>query len=290
MFGIFRFEEDWGVNVSDINGVTGGLTYVSGNGLDFTSALAVHPSGQFLYVTDDDSDYITAYTIDSTTGDLTIIPGSPYGDECAHVTTCDPMGLYTGPYATGSMPESIAVDPSGKFAYVGNKSSNNISAYTIDGSTGILAAVPGSPFAAGMSPASVAIASSSAVPFKNFLVKAAIDEDRKTSFHVEGFFTLGKGSNGIYPLSETVTLQVGSYSVTVPSGSFKERDRFAYIFVGEIDGVDLNIRIYHVIGNDYIFTAEGKGDILSGVTNPVTIGLAIGDDEGSATVKADIDH
>jgi hypothetical protein len=169
--------------------------------------------------------------------------------------------------------------------------SNNLSAYTIDATTGALSPVPGSPFATGVGPASVAIASSSTTPFKEFLVEAAIDEDRKTSFHVEGFFTLGKGTDGIYPLfSEAVTLQVGSYSVTVPSGSFKERDRFEYLFEGEINGVDVKIGIYHIIGNDYIFTAEGRGDILSGVANPVTVGMAIGDDEGSATVKARIDH
>src|SRR5262249_20600847 len=45
----------------------------------------------------------------------------------------------------------------GTFAYVANSGSNNVSAYTIDSTTGALIPVPGSPFAAGVKPASVVI-------------------------------------------------------------------------------------------------------------------------------------
>jgi DNA-binding beta-propeller fold protein YncE len=43
------------------------------------------------------------------------------------------------------------------YAYVANSASNNVSVYTIDATTGALAAVAGSPFAAGDTPFSVAI-------------------------------------------------------------------------------------------------------------------------------------
>jgi 6-phosphogluconolactonase (cycloisomerase 2 family) len=49
--------------------------------------------------------------------------------------------------ATHTKPISIAVDPTGKFAYVANTSSNDISQYTIGG-TGALTAI-GTPVAAG---------------------------------------------------------------------------------------------------------------------------------------------
>jgi 6-phosphogluconolactonase (cycloisomerase 2 family) len=87
---------------------------------------------------------VSAYTIDSTTGTLTAITGSPF--------------------AAGMGPHSVAVDPSGKFAYVANEcisinscSSGNVSAYTFDSTTGALTAVTGSPFAAGTVPVSVAV-------------------------------------------------------------------------------------------------------------------------------------
>src|SRR5439155_17204311 len=58
------------------------------------------------------------------------------------------------PFAAGIRPTSIAVDPSGHFAYVANYNLNctpsDVSAYTIDGTTGALAPVSLSPFAAGV--------------------------------------------------------------------------------------------------------------------------------------------
>jgi DNA-binding beta-propeller fold protein YncE len=50
------------------------------------------------------------------------------------------------------------VDPTGNFAYVANANSNNVSGYSIDPATGVLTAIGGSPFAAGSSPLSVAVA------------------------------------------------------------------------------------------------------------------------------------
>jgi hypothetical protein len=46
-------------------------------------------------------------------------------------------------------------DQTAQFVYVANIYSDNVSAYTIDGSTGALAPVDGSPFPAGSRPASV---------------------------------------------------------------------------------------------------------------------------------------
>ena len=42
--------------------------------------------------------------------------------------------------AAGSVPQSVTVDPSGKFVYVANVSSNNISVYAINQITGALTA------------------------------------------------------------------------------------------------------------------------------------------------------
>ena len=49
-------------------------------------------------------------------------------------------------------PLSVAVEPSGKFAYVANYSSNNISAYSIDATSGALTPLAGSPLEAGTEP------------------------------------------------------------------------------------------------------------------------------------------
>ena len=112
----------------------------------------------------------------------------------------------------------------------------------------------------------------------------------KSSTKVEGGFTLGSGSDGIDPLTEDVTVQVGNFSTTIPAGSFKQKWRGASEYKGFINGVDVEVAIYHIRDNRFWFTAEGKGQILSGIVNPVTVGLTIGDDEGSTAVSADIDR
>jgi 6-phosphogluconolactonase (cycloisomerase 2 family) len=63
-----------------------------------------------------DSGDVSMYTINATTGALTSI----------------------GTIAAGTLPKSVAVDPSGKFAYVANNFSNSISMYTVDATTGAL--------------------------------------------------------------------------------------------------------------------------------------------------------
>jgi len=46
-----------------------------------------------------------------------------------------------GMIAAGSVPDSVTVDPAGKFVYVTNFSSNNVSMYTINPTTGALASI-----------------------------------------------------------------------------------------------------------------------------------------------------
>ena len=80
---------------------------------------------------------VSGYTINSTTGALAAIAASPF--------------------AAGSNPYSIAVDPTGNFVYVANGYSYDVSGYTIDSATGALTAIAASPFAAGSNPYSVAV-------------------------------------------------------------------------------------------------------------------------------------
>lgn len=59
-----------------------------------------------------------------------------------------------GPFATGPQPVAIVADPSGRFLYVANSGgTGSLSVFTVDPSSGALAAVAGSPFALGRVPA-----------------------------------------------------------------------------------------------------------------------------------------
>jgi 6-phosphogluconolactonase (cycloisomerase 2 family) len=104
-------------------------------------SVTVEPTGQFAYVTNLFSNDISAYSIDGITGGLTQIAGSPFS-----------LG------STEVNPRSVAVDPLGQFAYVANEGSQNVSAFSIDGITGALTPIAGSPFLTGRSQAfSVAV-------------------------------------------------------------------------------------------------------------------------------------
>jgi len=130
------------VSAYTIDANTGALTGVAGGpfaaGLNPT-AVTVDPSGTFLFVANSGganpgATNVSAYTIDANTGALTAVAGSPFG--------------------TATLPDSVAVDPSGKFVYVanGDPPANSISAYVIDANTGALTPISGSPFAAGANP------------------------------------------------------------------------------------------------------------------------------------------
>ncbi len=189
------------ISAYTINSSTGALKAVPGSpfAAEFSpQSVTVDPSGRFAYVANFDGANVSAFIINSSTGALKAVSGSPFaaGDHPISVTV-DPSGRFayvanefgigsgpgsvsaytinssTGalsaisgsPFAAGSAPFSVTVDPSGQFAYVANFEDDTVSAYTINSSTGALSALSGSPFAAGKGPQSVAIAGqSTAVP------------------------------------------------------------------------------------------------------------------------------
>jgi 6-phosphogluconolactonase len=93
----------------------------------------------FAYVTNAGSS-LSAYDINAKTGALVPVAGSPF--------------------ATGVLPVSVAVHPSGRFAYVANSGiptgAYSVSAYAVK-KTGALTEILGSPFATGVQPASVTV-------------------------------------------------------------------------------------------------------------------------------------
>jgi DNA-binding beta-propeller fold protein YncE len=122
----------------DIGGA-GLLTPVAGSPFAAGTAavsIAMTPDGRRAYVTDADTvpPSVSAYSVTSA-GGLTPIAGS---------------------FLVGALPLGNAVTPNGRFMYVVNRDSKDISAFEIHG-TGALTVVPGSPFPAGGSPTGITI-------------------------------------------------------------------------------------------------------------------------------------
>ena len=154
-----------------VNSTIGALTPVPGSPFpaSFPVSVAVDPTGRFAYVANFARGSVSGYTISATTGALTPIPGSPFAGGPSSLVVVDPTGKFayvlsggiwgytinatTGaltpiagsPFATGATAQSLAVDPSGRFAYV--TTSGGISGYTISATTGALTPIAGSPFA-----------------------------------------------------------------------------------------------------------------------------------------------
>ena len=169
------------VNPAQICSVSNGSGTLMGS--DVTNVMiSCEQSARFAYVANKLSNNISAYAVNSASGTLTAIAGSPFvstgsgpesvsvgpGGNFLYVTNSASNDLSvfsiasgTGllnPVATvptGDAPNGIAVDPTGNYLYVSNYSSNDVSAYAIAASTGTLTEVPGSPFPVGIAPTSL---------------------------------------------------------------------------------------------------------------------------------------
>lgn len=148
-------------------------------------AIAIDPSGSFLYTantSDNSFGSVSAFTINSGSGFLTLIQGSPYfltagsgpgalavdlSGKFLYVSTPGSTSSIWGftiapvtgqlvpvansPFSLSAGTVFLIMEPSGKFFYIGNQTSggSNIAGYSYDSSTGALAAISGSPFSTG---------------------------------------------------------------------------------------------------------------------------------------------
>lgn len=127
------------IGALSVDTATGALNLVSGSPFSATNmplSVATHPSGKFVYTEDVAAGMsilslasVSGFAVDSSTGALTPVPGSPFG-----VTNANTVGY--------------AIEPHGKFLYVSTGISG-ILGWQIDQTTGTLTTLPGSPFLPG---------------------------------------------------------------------------------------------------------------------------------------------
>ena len=118
---------------------------------------------------------------------------------------------------------------------------------------------------------------------------AEVEIDRENSkIEVEGALGQPEGSDGMDPSAEEVALKVGSFSATIPAGSFKLTQTTPvaqFRFEGNVDGVNLEMSI-RMLDDVLWFEAEAKHAELPVSSSPLVVILRIGDD--TATTTADI--
>ncbi len=79
-------------------------------------------------------------------------------------------------------------------------------------------------------------------------------------------------------------LNIGTFSVTVPSRSFKKTLTGTFICKRTISGVSLTVTIVPVSANIFTFNVRGAGINLGGLIQPVTVVLTVGIDSGTTYV------
>jgi 6-phosphogluconolactonase (cycloisomerase 2 family) len=224
-------------------GVSNSVTFnIVAGGVGPTS-LAVDPTGKFAYVANEGcpdafASNVSMYTIDTSSGLLTPV-GSP--------VTAGDFGA-----------DSVAVDPSGKFAYVANWGEGNtagsVSMYTVNGVTGTLTSTGTiqAPCAPPPSPGSCAPWSLAVHPSGKFAYVANEGGFTPTSVSMYAINI----TTGDLTLIGTVAADGRAIAVTVdPSG------KFAYVADGgqNSDGSKgTNVSMYTIDGTTGVLTSIGK--------------------------------
>jgi hypothetical protein len=145
-FGLIDSTNGGQIFAFSVDPATGALTALQGSpfslGNTYPETLTLHPSGKFLYVggqtatTNGPTQSRSVFAVDPTSGAIATTPISYVADSnCCQFTVTDPTGeilVDLGGYSTTSGSSTTRV--------------NNLSSFTVDGSTGLLTPAPGSPF------------------------------------------------------------------------------------------------------------------------------------------------
>ncbi len=167
------------VQAFSISQTTGTLTTIMGSPFQAQAAddsVTSDPAGRFLFVGGRFSPAVSVFQINPSTGALTPAPGSPFQS----------FNLVFS--------NSLAVDSTGKFLYVGQTSgSNPIAAFAIDQTTGALTEIPTSPFHFGVSVLA-------ATPSGSFLLGIADDTGVSGDNHIS-VFSINTTTGTLAPVS-----------------------------------------------------------------------------------------
>jgi 6-phosphogluconolactonase (cycloisomerase 2 family) len=198
-------------------------------------SLICRTAGRVVYVANN-SDDVSVFTINPTTGALTSVAGSPF--------------------AAGAGPTAIAVDPSAKFAYVANGIDGTVSAYIIDPHTSALTPVAGSPFPVGVNPQALTVD-----PSGHFVYVANYNDGTVSAF------TLNVATGALTPIAGSPYTTYDWFPRTVvtdPTGQ--------YLYVLNYGGRDM--AAYKINTTSGALTALGGTPYL-GVTGSGPFSMAI---------------
>jgi 6-phosphogluconolactonase (cycloisomerase 2 family) len=155
---------------------------------------------------------IHVFRVNSSTGAISEVPGSPFN--------------------AGLIPQQLVVDPTGRFIYVTNNQSEDITALSVDAATGALTELPGSPF-----PIRAAPVTSAVDPTGQFLYVFAtnlvngVEEEFLYEYKIDsatGILTAASSSPTIWELGPGILITAIAFD---PAGN--------YAYLGQVTGGNL---------------------------------------------------
>jgi YVTN family beta-propeller protein len=266
-------------------------------GLPRPLGVAITPDGSRVYVAGYWSNSFSVIDTSSNTVVATVSVGSlPYGvaitpdgsrvyltdfwsDSVSVIDTSSNTVVAT--VAVGSSPDGVAITPDGRLVYVANRGTSSVSVIDTASNT-VVATVP-----LGSSAYGVAI---TPTPFSALSAKLNVFAAKgrtPASFDLKGAFTVAAAGGEINPLIQALTLQLANWKVTVPAGSFQQKNNGRFDYAGTINGVWLNVKVKSTGAQAYDIKMKAEGIDLTDLTNPVTIRLSTGNNTGAASVTAD---
>jgi hypothetical protein len=104
-----------------------------------------------------------------------------------------------------------------------------------------------------------------------------------STLNITGQFALGTDGTAFDPASDIFSLQLGTYSVSIPAGSFATTATGSFSHSRTISGhiVSVNLK---PSSTGYAFSVEAKAVDVATIVNPATLQLVVGCNTGSAAV------
>jgi len=265
--GHFLYVADLGsfqVSAYRINQTTGSLLEVPGSPFaagENPHSVAISPSGQFLYVLDTftspQNGQIEVFSINPSTGVITLISGSPF-----------PAGI---------LPVSIGFTQNGRLAYVADLGSNQALGYSVNTNTGALTALAGSPYPAGTFPESVVIENLSRS------VYVANQSNDISGYHIKATGDLKAipgspfPSGGTIPLSIAVDAQhffayvANDVSANLTGFKIDQHNGVLHPIAGSFATGSAPVSVVVDPSNTFVYVVNsGSGNISSYTINPTT--------------------
>ncbi len=229
---------------------------------------------QFVYAADTNTHLIYGFQLNTTTGVLTPIQGSPFNERLA--------------------PSAMTTDPAGKFLFVANGADNDISVFQINPMTGALTEAPNSPFATGLGTNPTALTTD---PAGKFLYVA---NQNTTDI---GFSALGQGEVDVYaidpvtgklaPTPNSTPPNIGTSAPYNPVGVFIHPNGHWFYVQGGTGELPNNSGFAQLDQIQGYVLDPATGDVSApiGTTNPTWSGIEgsydlIGDPAGNYLINA----